>query len=497
MRKIDAPLELLRLLSDSVPGLIAFMDRDLEYRYLNARYAEWFGIEPADYVGKTPRDLMDPATYETMQPYFERALKGERVSHEIRMAYKFGSPRYVRFYLIPHMSFSGETRGICAIVMDMTAELDIRRQLEQATRAKSRFLAAASHDLRQPLHSLTLLTHALRRRVSDRPEAAEMVEHMGSSLSSLRGMFETLLDVSKLDAGLMKPELREISLRQVLRSLGKNFSIQAESRGLRFSLLPLDAYVETDPAILELTLSNLITNALKFTSEGGILVGCRRRGGKVLIEVYDTGSGVPPERLANIFDEFEHDMFSARGANDGMGLGLSLVRRYCELMNYELKVRSIVGKGTRFSISISEIAEPVQGERPPDISVAVRQSLDGTRILVLDDERHVTYALSRDLEDQGAEVLQAEKPEEAETILTTGDWPDVAIVDYDLRRDEMGDAFVTRMEAVSGKPLPTLILTGSTDPDSLKALAASGRRWLTKPIDPEMLSAAVAGLIQS
>jgi signal transduction histidine kinase/ActR/RegA family two-component response regulator len=437
---------------------------------------------------------MGSTAFEAVRPLYERALAGERVVEELKMDCGFGEQHDVRLYLFPHTTGDG-VLGLCAMAIDITEEKKTRERLEEATRAKSRFLAAASHDLRQPLHALTLLAHALRRRTSDKPEVVEMLGHMDDALRTLRRMFEALLDVSKLDAGVMKTEPRTTPLKPLLRSACQAYSLEAEKRGLRLSLVPVEAHVETDPAILEMTISNLVANALKFTAKGGVLVGCRRKDGKIRIEVYDTGTGIPADRLERIFEEFEHSRSSAHGANEGMGLGLALVRRYCDIMDYKLDVRSIPGRGSRFSIMLPEAAAAA------DVTLAtaqraVRQSLDGVRILVLDDERTVTFALSRDLKDLGADVVAAERTEEAETLLANGDWPDAAIVDYDLGGSEMGDAFVSRLESETNRRLPTLILTGSTDPATLQLLAASGRRWLTKPADPGILSAAVAGLIQ-
>lgn len=150
MKKIDTPKELLKLMADTIPGLVAFLDRDLEYRFLNARYHEWFGIDTDGYIGKTPRDLLGAQTYELVKPHFEKALSGERVVHETEMNYKFGGKRTVRFYLIPHKSPENAVLGLCAVVLDISEERKNQERLEEATRAKSRFLAAASHDLRQP-----------------------------------------------------------------------------------------------------------------------------------------------------------------------------------------------------------------------------------------------------------------------------------------------------------------------------------------------------------
>jgi len=495
MRKIDTPEGLLRLLADTIPGLIAFLDRNLEYRYLNAQYRVWFGVDPGELIGKTPRELMGSKTFALMEPLFKRALEGEPVIEEIGIDYFWGGERPVRCHLLPH-KIDGNVLGLCSMIVDITDERDIRERLEEATRAKSRFLAAASHDLRQPLHALTLLTHALRRRTEGVPEAEELLGHMDDALTSLRRMFEALLDVSKLDAGVMKPDKRTIPLKPLLRSVCQTFALQADQRGLRFSLVPVDGFVETDAAILEMTVSNLIANALKFTAHGGILVGCRRRNGRLHIEVYDTGPGIAADRLGAIFEEFEHSRSGAVGINEGMGLGLSLVRRYCDMMGYGLDVRSTLGRGSRFSIIIPEVIPSSSGTQAARPAPA-RTPLHGARILVLDDEQTVSFALCKDLEDQGADVFSAERTDEAEAMLLGDNWPDAAIVDYDLGGEETGDAFIARVEADNNRVIPTLILTGSTDPETLRTLAASGRRWLTKPVDPEMLSAAVAGLMQN
>lgn len=493
MEKIDLPERLFRSMADSNPGLIAVLTPELEYRFLNARYKEWFGIEPGKFIGKTVSDVFGDIAFDGAKSLFEQALAGEAAVGDRYIEYPFGKPRNVRFYLTPHRSPNDEVIGIFLMVLDIEAEVQARAQLEEAMAAKSRFLAAASHDLRQPLHSMTLLTHSLRHRVDD-PEAVEMLAHMRDALKSLRRMFEALLDVSKIDSGQLSEDPQVVSLRKVVQSLGKLYSKRAEIAALRFSVYCPDVHVKTDPAILDLTLSNLISNAIKFTKTGGVLVGCRRRAGKVLIEVYDTGPGISENRLSDIFLEFEHQPATARGSNDGLGLGLSLVRRYCDLMGYDLNVRSVPGRGSCFSIALPIVQTDDETLSTPETPAPAENALKGMRILVLDDEHVVAYALSRNLKDRGADALSTEDVKDAEAILTAGKWPDVAVVDYDLQQEETGDAFISRMEAAAGKRLPTLILTGSTDPDSLAALAATGRKWLIKPVDPDMLSAAIAGL---
>jgi CheY-like chemotaxis protein/anti-sigma regulatory factor (Ser/Thr protein kinase) len=307
-------------------------------------------------------------------------------------------------------------------------------------------------------------------------------------------MFDALLNVSRLDAGLIRAEMRPISLKSLIERISVGFKADAEHRGLRFSQRCVDVVVNSDPVILETILRNLISNALKFTHSGGVLLAARRRAGDVVIEVYDTGPGIPKEKHDRIFREFERSQHEAVGPNEGLGLGLSIVRRYAGLLGVRVALRSRVGHGSRFSIMIP--GSKVTAVEPPldKRSMHVPVELTSLRILVLDDETAIVAALTRELEDRGAVARGFVSASEAEDAIAAGFQPDAAVVDFDLCCAERGHAAARRLAGRLGRPLPFLILSGATDRETLKELAASGVSWLTKPADPESIAAEIFDL---
>jgi signal transduction histidine kinase/ActR/RegA family two-component response regulator len=367
---------------------------------------------------------------------------------------------------------------------------------EQATQAKSRFLTAASHDLRQPLHAMTLFARALSRRVHG-AEAERLVGQIEESLRSLKGMFDALLNVSKLDAGLIQPSPATISVKTLIDRVSEGFRVDAESRDLRFLSRSVEACLRTDPVLLETMLRNLVSNAFKFTRAGGVALIARPLDGTIALQVLDTGPGIGPERQQRIFDEFERAREQAGGLNEGLGLGLSIVRRYASLLDIDVKLSSNPGRGTCFSLIMPRSAivdEPYAYEHgslangtpllPPEM-----------RILVMDDDPMIVAALTRDLADRGCDPKGATSPAEAEGILSGGFGADALIVDFDLGCTETGLAFLGRMERKFLRKIPSLILTGGTDKTTLAAVANSGVRWLTKPADPDVLASALAAMV--
>ncbi len=360
---------------------------------------------------------------------------------------------------------------------------------EQATEAKSRFLAAASHDLRQPLHALTLFARALSRRVTG-DEAPTLVAQMEEALRGLKGMFDALLNISRLDAKLITPAKTLFSIAEIIDRIAAGARTEAAQSNLRFISRSQNWLIQSDPALLETIIRNLVSNALKFTKEGGVMLACRHRMGLRAIDVYDTGPGLAPEQQTSIFQEFSRAENGASGVNDGLGLGLSIARRYAELLGMQVQMCSRPGQGSRFTILLpAEIADG--GAVKLSSTAATQRSIapKAHRILVLDDEPLIVNALSRDLSDRGNTVLGYHSVLDAEKALTGGVVIDAAVIDYDLRGPETGIDFIERMSKQAGKHIPALVLSGGTDAGTLAALAKSGRPWLTKPADPELIEA--------
>lgn len=385
-------------------------------------------------------------------------------------------------------------------VADRTAELETanralsmaRDDAVAATAAKSRFLAAASHDLRQPLHALSLFASALARRVSGE-EPRRLVANMETTLSSLQDMFNALLDVSRLDAGIVVAEPRVFVIGDLLERVAAGFRAQAAANGLEFRLVASRLAVVSDPILIETVLRNLVANALKFTASGGVLVGVRRRGAVAVLEIHDTGSGVAIEDRDRIFEEFERSKQAAHGQNDGLGLGLSIVRRLCNLLGHRVGVASHRGRGTVFRVElpIADHGAPAIEARPGIPSV----SLAGRHILILDDEPMIVDALARTLRDDGATVTAANSAEEATRALAQALPIDLAVIDLQLEKGIDGLDLVRGWQQGRGVKLPALIVTGATDPLTLARLQSSGIAWMTKPVAVPALRATVARLV--
>jgi signal transduction histidine kinase/ActR/RegA family two-component response regulator len=370
-----------------------------------------------------------------------------------------------------------------------------KAEAEQATEAKSRFLAAASHDLRQPLHALTLFARALSRRVHG-AEATTLVAQMEEGLHGLKGMFDALLNVSRLDAKLIEPTKVPVSIADIIERVSVGSKVEAEQNGLKFLSRKQDWTLETDPALLETIIRNLVSNALKFTKQGGVILAARRRNGQRVIDVYDSGPGLSPEQHEKIFEEFSRTVQRARGANDGLGLGLSIARRYADLLGMRIIVCSRQRRGSRFSIVLPP--ERII-ENAPSKTDALKDEADvhGFKILVLDDDPLIVSALSRDLRDRGNLVYGFQRGTDAEAALAGGLTIDAAILDFDLRDHETGLEFVSRMSGELNSFIPAVILSGGTDSATLAALAKSGRPWLTKPADPELIVATLHAVIKA
>jgi signal transduction histidine kinase/ActR/RegA family two-component response regulator len=370
-----------------------------------------------------------------------------------------------------------------------------KAEAEQATEAKSRFLAAASHDLRQPLHALTLFARALSRRVNG-VGATTLDAQMEEGLHGLKGMFDALLNVSRLDAKLIEPTKVPVSVAEIIERVSVGSKVEAEQNGLKFFSKTQDWAIETDPALLETIIRNLVSNALKFTKEGGVVLATRRRHGQRMIDVYDSGPGLSEEQHEKIFEEFSRTDRRARGANDGLGLGLSIARRYADLLGMRIVVRSRPGRGSRFSIVLPP--ERVIELLPGSADITKNEfDVHGFRILILDDDPLIVAALSRDLRDRGNAVFGYQQGADAAAAMAEGLTVDAAVLDFDLRDQETGLEFIGRMSAELGYFIPAVILSGGTDSATLATLAKSGRPWLTKPADPELIVATLNAVIRA
>lgn len=373
-----------------------------------------------------------------------------------------------------------------------------RRTAEHANAAKTRFLAAASHDLRQPVHALGLLFGSLADRVHDEG-AQQLLGQIEHAIEAVDSMLNSLLDISKLDAGVVQPQVCTVDLGALLRRLDGAFQPVARASGnrLRVRVSAHDVAVRTDPAMLQRILDNFIANALRYTRGGRVLVGVRRVGGMVRLDVCDTGIGIPAEAQEDVFVEFHQLGNPERDQQQGLGLGLAIVRRLCGLLGHTLALRSTVGRGSRFSVTL-----PLAGVLPlaadeTGAGFAVGLELQGRRVLVLDDDAAVLSAMRSMLERWGCDVRTAASPQEAEALFAQdGEVPDLLVVDYRLRQHASGIETIAMLYALYGRPVPALVITGDTAPERLREAQLSGYPLLHKPVKPARLRTAMRQLLQ-
>src|SRR5262245_14541267 len=312
-----------------------------------------------------------------------------------------------------------------------------RQVAERAERDKTRFLAAASHDLRQPMHAISLLVGMLRARPSSGNR--EVVERLERSVDSMDKLFSTILDLSTLDAGVVKPLIADVPLRAILDSIDVHFAPQATSRQLTLSVFPSRAIVTTDRDLLDRALRNLVSNAIKYSREGGVLVGCRRRGDRLLVGVWDTGVGIAREDLGRIFEEYFQAGKSPRDRSQGLGLGLSIVQRLARLLGSEAEVVSVPGQGSRFGLEVPLAGYlPVGEERDRDESKS-ESVLFGKLVLVVDDEADVRFGTEALLRQWGCYSTSASSLEEVVASLEQElRFPDAIVTDYRLGNRQTG-----------------------------------------------------------
>jgi two-component system, sensor histidine kinase len=362
-----------------------------------------------------------------------------------------------------------------------------RVRAEEASRSKSRFFAAANHDLRQPLHSLGLFATALRNGSVD-DAARKLIDQILQCTESLEQLFDNLLDISKLDAGQIEVKREPVAIDVVFDRLRATFAVPAEDKGLRLTIRRSKAIMNTDATLLFRVLSNLVSNAIRYTDEGGVLVVCRGRGAIVRVEVWDTGMGIPTEHHERIFEEFYQLNNPARDRKRGLGLGLATVRRVTQLLNHPLRLLSRVGRGTRFIIEMPT----ADRARIQDASATVEQKvpnlLVGKFILVIDDEESVRLGMQSLLESGGCKCITAMDTTEALQSIN-GRAPDFIVADLRLRDDETGIDAVGALRARLGDAIPAVLISGDTAPEQLRKVSAAGLTMMHKPVKAVRLRA--------
>ncbi|WP_275195650.1 MASE1 domain-containing protein [Bradyrhizobium sp. CSA207] len=383
------------------------------------------------------------------------------------------------------------------------AQIDLERkvaertqQLELANAAKSRFFAMASHDLRQPLHALGLFVAQLRTPLKS-GERTKTIEQIDATRKEMDEMFNSLLDISRLDAGILTPKITEFPIARLLQTIETRFDRATREKGLRLRVRRSDAWVRSDAMLLERILLNLVSNAVRYTLRGGVIVGCRRRGEMLRIEVWDSGPGIPEDQKQNIFGEFFRLPASERNRYGGLGLGLAIVDRLRLLLNHQIDLASTVGRGSRFAILVPKAdecatsAEPVDSPRPRAFAV------EGKVVLVIADAPLVLEGTAGLLGNWGYSVLSAGSDEAALVRLAEHQQrPDLIISDYHLASGTTGIRAIEQINAALGSSIPAILISGDTAAEPLRDANARGYSLLHKPVDPMRLRAVMHELFR-
>ena len=379
--------------------------------------------------------------------------------------------------------------------VDLVTQLTRQKETaETANLAKSRFLAAASHDLRQPIHALNLYLGAFAQIPLPR-QAGSLLTKVRQCAHIMDDMFRTLLDISKLDAGAVKTQVCTFALAPLLARAKLEFEPQARLKGLRLRVVRSAAFARSDPALVERILRNLVSNAVRYTERGGVVVGCRSHRGAVRICVYDSGVGLEPSEHSLVFEEFYQVGNKERDRSKGLGLGLAIVERLAKLLDAPVTLVSRKGRGSLFAFDLQPGDSADHPAPGPHRTGRKRRDLSGTRVVIVDDEELILDAAQTLLSEWNCSVIAATSgPDALRRLADSPRPPDVLICDYRLRGEENGIGVVEAIRNEFNAEIPALLITGDTDPEQIRRITASGLAVLHKPLREDELHDAICAL---
>ena len=468
-----------------------FLDRDLRIRFFTPATKALFHVIAGD-IGRPLADLHSFAADAALADDARAVLAGHAaIDREVITA----SGNWCR-NVLPYRTQNDRVAGLVITFTDITerkriaAELDTaRRDADLANTAKSRFLAAASHDLRQPLQTLALVQGLLANLVEGE-RGQRLVVLLDETVSAMTGMLSTLLDINQIEAGTSRPEVATFAIGPMLERLRDEFSYHAEAKRLELHVVGCRRSVVSDPRLLEQMLRNLISNALKYTMAGKVLVGCRRHGPTIAIEVLDTGVGIAEDELKAIFAEYHQIDNAARERSRGLGLGLAIVQRLGDLLGHPIQVRSLIGHGSRFWVDVP-IAVSAEGKAPSAPSTAVAKR---ALILLVEDDPEIRDLLDLALQSTGHETLVAS---DAATALASRGAirPDLVLTDYNLPGGANGLELAARIRAAGSTTTPVIVLTGDISDATARNIADADCVRLMKPVKTAEIIVTISGLL--
>ncbi len=496
---------LLASVLESAPDTIVIVDAAGRILFASRRITALCGYLPEEVVGQGIECLLPERYRETHLGHRRNYARNAHprpmgIDLDLYALHKDGTELPVEISLSPIRD--GERLLVAAALRDVTERKRIQTELMQAREAadranlaKSRFLATASHDLRQPLQTLSLLNGTLRRVVRD-PVAGEAVVQQGQAIDAMSRLTNALLDISKLESGAIRPDPEDFAVAALFEEIRNEFASLAASKGLELRIETGAPWAHSDPSLVGQILRNLVSNAIKYTHQGWVALRSSPAAAGVRLEVADSGIGIPADHLPYIYDEFYQVGVASNTSREGYGLGLSIVHRLVKLLGLKLEVSSEIGRGSTFTLELPAGARAASGEAVAASAADRPEARTGSaRILLVDDDAGVRNATAMLLRVEGFEVLCAASLEEVSQALRQKPRIDLVIADYHLQKGETGIEVIAAARAVAGERLGAVLVSGDTS-STLRDVKATDRlRIASKPIRADELLSIVAELL--
>ncbi len=530
----------IRLITDHVPALIAYVSADLTYEFTNKVYEEWYRWPSDGMLGQSLREIHSGDHWNQLEPYIDRALSGESVSFEMAERNHSGQQRYMLRSYVPNRQANGEVAGIFVLIQDITdrrrtaealhqayqnleqrvrertAELtslndqllceiderahaearlrEAKREAELANLSKTKFLAAVSHDLLQPLNAARLFTSALLEQPTS--TGSGLIRNISNSLEDVENLLGTLVDISKLDAGVIKADIAPFAVSELLENLAAEFHQIAGSEQLKLDYIPCSALVRSDIQLLARILRNLLTNAIRYTPNGRVMLGCRRRRQSLSIEVWDTGIGIPDDKLEEIFHEFKRGEGVRPQQDRGLGLGLAIVEKIARILGHRIVVTSVPGRGSKFAVEVPLAKRAPKASAEPATTDLLLERLKGARVWVLDNDTSICAGMRTLLEGWGCQVVTALSEQDlAGQVDNFHADADLIIADYHLDNGCNGIDVVETVNARRASPLPALMITANYSNELKQQVRELGHMLMHKPVRPMKLKTAMCHMM--
>jgi len=497
--------ELVRSVLHSLPDAMVIIDSAGNILFANHQVEALFGYTSAEIVGG-PVEVLLPERFRQRHVVHRRGYSGNVRVRPMGAGLELYATRRDGAEFPVEISLSPISQGkdvlVAAAIRDVSQRKQVEQALDEARRdaeraniAKSRFLATASHDLRQPLQALGLLNGALRRMVSD-ADCRDVLEQQDQAVDAMSRLLNALLDISKLESGAIKLELTDFDVATLFDEMRREFASFAANKGLAFSVDTPRECVHSDPALVGQLLRNLLSNAIKYTPQGRVELRCGRHADGIVIEVRDSGVGIAADQLPLIFDEFYQVGVAPNSSRDGYGLGLSIVHRIAHLLGIAVKVTSEPGRGSVFAFSLPAARESQSTTAAPATARAASQAQTaGAEILLVEDEPGVRNAMRMLLKLEGYLVTVAGSCEDALEQLRKGEYFDLVITDYHLEGGRTGTQVIAAAREFLGESFKVILVTGDTSSAVREMQGDAGLRITSKPINSDELLALVRDLL--